>query len=125
MIRKNNFKFVLMSFVSILMLQSCSVLSSGSHDDFSIPGCEIAWVSIDKAKTLNDLKMLVVNNCSEIYNKGWRLTDKRFKREVINSEQCNQSWSKLVVANQLDNVKFMVTHNCPVFYRQRWIVPPN
>lgn len=124
MIRKNNLKFVLMSFISILMLQSCGVLSEGSRDDFSIPGCEIAWVSIDKSKTLNDLKTLVVNNCSEVYDKGWRLTDKRFKREVINAEQCKQSWSKLTTASQLGNAKFMVTHNCPIFYRQGWIVPP-
>lgn len=125
MVRKNNLKFVLMSFISILMLQSCGVLSEGSRDDFSIPGCEIAWVSIDKAKTLNDLKTLVVNNCSEVYDKGWRLTDKRFKREVINAEQCKQSWDKLAALSQLDNAKFMVTHNCPVFYRQGWIVPPS
>ena len=125
MIIKNNLKFVLMSFVSIFILQSCSVFSSGSREDFSIPGCEIAWVSVDKAKTLNDLKTLVVNNCSEIYEQGWRLTDKRFKREVINPELCKESWSKLEDAKQLDKVKFMVLHNCPVFYRRGWIVSPN
>ena len=125
MIIKNNLTFVLMSFISILMLQSCSVLSSGSREDFAIPGCEKAWVSIYKTKVLNDLKTLVVNNCSEMYQQGWRLTDKRFKRKVINADQCKQSWSQLEAAKQLNNVKFLVTHNCPVFYRHGWIIPPS
>lgn len=125
MIRKNSLKFILLSVISILILQACSILSSGSREDFAIPGCERAWKSIDNAKTLNDLKILIVNNCSELYEQGWRLTDKRFKRKVINPELCKESWNKLQDAKQLDKVKFMVLHNCPVLYRHGWIVPPN
>lgn len=125
MIRKNNVNFVLMSIISLLLLQSCSTFSSGSRDDFAIPGCEDAWVPIGRLKMLKDLKTLVVYNCSEMYEQGWRLKDKRFKREVVNAEQCQQSWHKLEAAKQLSNVKFLVTHNCPVFYRHGWIIPPN
>ena len=114
----------MLSVISLSILQSSSIFSSASRDDFAIPGCEEAWLSVNKAKVFDDLKTVIVNNCSELYQQGWRLNDKRFKREVVGAEQCKQSWTQLQDARQLDSVKFMVMHNCPVFYRYGWITPP-
>ena len=124
MIKKNNIKTLLTGLFALMMLQACSVFSSGSREDFSIPGCEKAWNPLGELKMLKDLKILVVNNCDEMYEQGWRLKDKRFRHKVVNAEQCKQAWNKLAAAKQLNNVQFLVTHNCPVFYRHGWIIPP-
>ncbi|MEJ2141842.1 MAG: hypothetical protein P8Y24_05725 [Gammaproteobacteria bacterium] len=119
------FRPLILFLPAALVLQSCSTFTQGSRADFAIPGCEKAWVSVADTKGLTDLKTLVVHNCPELYEQGWRLNDKRFKRDIVKPQACSQSFKSLAKTKQLDNVKFMVTHNCPVFYRHGWIIPPN
>ena len=109
----------------MLVTQSCAVFSSGTRADYAIPGCETAWDSIAKAKVIKDLKALVVNDCSVMYQKGWRLPINQNKGGINNPELCEPAWSNLEVNKQLDNTKFIITHNCPVLYRHEWVIPPN
>jgi hypothetical protein len=128
----NDMKLILNKFAPALLLlcimlvtQSCTTLSSGSRADYAIPGCERAWDSIARANGLKELKTLVVNDCSIMYQKGWRLPINKNKGGVNNPELCDSAWNNLDANKQLDNTKFMITHNCPVFYRHDWVIPPN
>jgi len=108
-----------------LSLTSCAVFQKGSDSDFALPGCETAWVKVVNANVINNLKNIIVNDCSEMYKHGWRLPIDKNNSGSNKPETCRPAWEKLEKAGQLENAKYMVTHNCPVFYRHGWIIPPN
>lgn len=114
--------FILIS--TMLVTQSCALFSKGSRSDFAIPGCEKAWTDITKAGVQKDLETLVVNDCSVMYQQGWRLPINNNTGGATMPKVCGPAWNGLQSKQQLDNVKFMITHNCPVFYRHKWIIPP-
>ena len=107
--------------MSLLMLQACA---SGSRSDFAIPGCEEVWNKIDAARGLDSLRVLIINDCANLYQAGWRLPINHNKGGNTKLKACEPAWNKLEQSGQLDNVKFLVTHNCPEFYRHGWILPP-
>lgn len=117
----NKYRMLLLVGISMLVIQSCATAPTGSRKDFVVPGCENAWNDIAAAHALGELKILVKNDCSSLYQRGWRLP-------IIGGNDipdvCNPAWETLKEDGQLYNVRFMVTHNCPVFYRKGWIVPP-
>jgi len=108
-----------------LSIQSCSLVSKGSRSDFAVPGCERAWEDINSANALSSLEILIINDCSNLYENEWRLPMNDNKGGAILPSVCNPAWEYLKRKGQLENVEFLVKHNCPVFYRHGWIVPPN
>ena len=74
--------------------------------------CKSAWNALVDANQVDNVKILVKNDCNRIHTNGWKPG-----QGISNTFVCSPPWDSLELASMLEQAKALVKLDCTVMYK--------
>ena len=91
--------------------QPTPIATQSSSKNSLAPECYIAWNELVVANQIENVKILVVNDCGRIHSSGWKAGI-----GISNPNVCRPPWYALESMNMLQNAGVLISKDCAVMH---------